>query len=97
MESTITIPEVGQLVEVRRRQFVVTSARPSGLEGVDAQTLLELASVEDDSSGEQFTVVWESEIGARLGEAASVPEPTRFDDPAQINAFLSAVRWGAVS
>jgi len=97
MESTITIPEEGQLVEVRRRQFVVSKARPSGLEGVEAQTLLELASVEDDSSGEQLTVVWESEIGARLGEAASVPEPTRFDDAAQIDAFLSAVRWGAIS
>jgi len=91
------IPEAGQLVEVRQRQFVVVESRPSQLEGAARETLLDLASIEDDSAGDKLSVVWEAEIGARLGAAAGIPEPFRIDDPVQIDAFLNAVRWATVS
>lgn len=90
-------PEMGQLVEVRRRQYVVTGVRPSGLDSRERQTILDLVSVEDDSAGEALTVVWEAELGASVTETAGLPQPSDFDDPVQIDAFLSAVRWGAVS
>jgi superfamily II DNA or RNA helicase len=56
-----------------------------------------LSSVEDDALGEEIRVIWELEPGARAYERVSLPQPTDFDDPAQMDAFLDAVRWGAIS
>jgi hypothetical protein len=54
--TTVAIPEQGQLVEVRRRQFVVTdvleSALPPnvlGLAEATPQHLVALTSIEDDA------------------------------------------------
>jgi hypothetical protein len=60
-------PEQGQLVSVRSRNWIVNEVVPStlpttGLQGVsDPQTLISLASVEDDGLGEEIQVVWELE------------------------------------
>jgi SNF2 family DNA or RNA helicase len=35
--------------------------------------------------------------GARAFERGSLPQPTSFDEPAVFDAFLDAVRWGAIS
>ena len=65
-------PEQGQLVSVRSRNWIVNEVVPStlptrGLQGIAAsQTLVSLASVEDDGLGEEIQVVWELEPGARL-------------------------------
>ena len=53
--------------------------------------------MEDDGLGEEIQVVWELEPGARLIEKVALPDPTGFDPPDQLNAFLDAVRWGASS
>ena len=37
------------------------------------------------------------EPGARINEKVALPDPTGFDPPDQLNAFLDAVRWGASS
>ena len=67
-----TIPEQGQLVEVRRRQYVVTdvsaSALPSATLGAletGSQHLVALTSIEDDALGEELRVIWELEPGGR--------------------------------
>lgn len=100
------IPEQGQLVEVRRRQFVVTEVARSALPvdpatgavtAARAQHLVSLASVEDDALGEELRVVWELEPGARVREQSTLPEPVGFDPPERLAAFLDAVRWGAAS
>ena len=98
------IPEPGQLVEIRQRHFVVTNIRKSGLPidplstGIDRpQHLISLSSVEDDALGEEMQIVWEVEPGARVYEKMSLPEPTGFDVPARLDAFLDAVKWGAIS
>lgn len=99
-------PEVGQVVLVRDRHWVVTDlhgslqpalighARPTA-----PQVLVELASVEDDGFGEELDVVWDLEPGARVLDTATLPrpEPKRFDDPERLDAFLDAVRWGAIA
>jgi superfamily II DNA/RNA helicase len=98
-----TVPEQGQLIEVRQRRFVVTDVARSTLptpslaatDGV--QHLLSLASVEDDALGEELQVVWELEPGANLIERVALPPPTGFDEPERLDAFLDAVRWGAAS
>jgi len=95
------IPETGQLVEVRRRRYVVTDVLPSVLttDGLPLhrQHLLSLSSVEDDALGEELQVLWELEPGARAIEKTPLPEPTGFDTPQRLDTFLNAVRWGAAS
>ncbi len=93
------VPEQGQLVEVRRRQFVVAEVVRSALptDGRSPQHLVTLTSIEDDALGEQLQVVWEIEPGARILERAGLPRPGGFDDPERLEAFLNAVRWGAIT
>src|SRR5438132_11332336 len=97
-------PEQGQLVSVRSRQWIVNDVCPSTLPAValkptfaGPQHLLTLASVEDDGLGEELQVIWEIEPGAKVIEKVALPEPTGFDPPDKLDAFLDAVRWGAAS
>ena len=98
-----SLPEQGQLVTVRSRNWIVnevlSSCLPTGaLKAInEQQTLLTLSSIEDDGLGEELQVVWELEPGARVIEKVALPEPTGFDSPQRLNAFLDAVRWGASS
>jgi hypothetical protein len=98
------LPEPGQLVTVRQRHFVVLDVQKSTLPADSIQTaigtaqhVVSLSSVEDDALGEELRVVWELEPGAHAYEKVGLPEPTAFDDPVRLDAFLDAVRWGAVS
>jgi superfamily II DNA or RNA helicase len=100
----ISIPEQGQLVDVRQSRFVVTDIQQmqlpemqveSGLKA--SQHLITLSSVEDDALGQELQVIWELEPGAHVYEKAELPEPTGFDRPERLDAFLDAVRWGAAS
>jgi superfamily II DNA or RNA helicase len=96
-----TTPEVGQLTIVRKRPFVVTEIIPStpGLEreATKSSHLIKLSSVEDDGLGEELQVIWELELGTTVHEKSTLPDPDSFDDPKHLQAFLDAVRWGAVS
>jgi superfamily II DNA or RNA helicase len=103
-KSTSSLPEPGQLVSVRQRHFVVLEVKKSNLpadpvsSGVAVpQHVVTLSSVEDDALGEELCAVWELEPGAHAYEKVALPQPTAFDDPARLDAFLDAVRWGAVS
>ncbi len=104
MTELATLPEQGQLVQVRSRRWVVNDVKPSTLPApalnspVDnPQSLLTLSSVEDDGLGEELQVVWEIEPGAKVVEKVDLPAPTGFDAPDRLDAFLDAVRWGAAS
>jgi len=94
-------PEIGQLATVRRRPFVVTEIIPAaaGLSGdaTRANHLIKLSSVEDDGLGEELQVIWEVEPGTSVHEKSTLPDPNSFDHPKRLQAFLDAVRWGAVS
>lgn len=93
-------PSPGQLVEVRRRQFLVQDVLASGLTDdplAPRQHRVKLASIEEDALGEEVEVVWEIEPGARIVHGASaLPEPSGLDAPVRFDAFLDAVRWGAI-
>ena len=98
------VPEPGQLVDLRHRRFVVAEVRRSSLpsdyhtqDNKQLMNLVTLSSVEDDALGEELQVIWELELGAKIFEKASLPELTGFDNPQKLDAFLDAVRWGAVS
>ncbi|MEW6730711.1 MAG: DISARM system SNF2-like helicase DrmD [Acidobacteriota bacterium] len=98
------LPEQGQLVDVRQRRFVVTEVRKTSLPAnpmlagnSTSQHLVSLSSVEDDALGEELQVIWELEPGACAYEKMELPTPIGFDEPARLDAFLDAVRWGASS
>ena len=102
--TTSPHPEQGQMVSVRSRNWMVTDVSASTLPPERLQTGLEspqhlvtLSSVEDDGLGEELNVIWELEPGARVVEKVALPDPTGFDPPDRLDAFLDAVRWGASS
>jgi len=94
------------LVRVRNRRWVVADVDRSG-QAPDvlarpeetAQNLVTLTSVEDDGLGETLGVIWEVEPGAVVLEGMTLPEPhpDHFDPPDRLDAFLDAVRWGAIT
>lgn len=97
------IPEQGQLVTVRQRRYVVTEVlsstlppSPLSLSQDEPQYLVSLRSVEDDALGETLEVIWELEPGTRIEESVGLPQVIGFDPPQRLDAFLDAVRWGAV-
>ncbi len=101
MALTPSCPEVGQLVVVRKRPFVVMEIVPSAISPATSSAanshLVSLSSVEDDGLGEELNVIWELEPGTSVQEKSTLPDPTGFDDPKRLQAFLDAVRWGAIS
>jgi superfamily II DNA or RNA helicase len=91
-------PEPGQLVEVRRRQWVVADVVSSKLTATSAQqNFVTLSSIDEDGLGEELGVIWEIEPGAQIIERAGLPTITGQDDSDTLDAFLDAVRWGAAT
>jgi len=95
------IPESGQIVEVRQRQWVVLETSSSLIKPLQPQQppqhVVSLSSIEDDAFGEELQVLWGLEIGTQIREKAALPTPSGFDTPERLETFLDAVRWGAVS
>ncbi len=91
-------PEPGQLVEVRRRQWVVVDVVSSNLaSGSSSQNAVTLSSIDEDGLGEELEVIWEIEPGAQVIERAGLPSISGQDDSEKLEAFLDAVRWGAAT
>ncbi len=99
----MNVPEQRQLVEVRGRQWEVRDvvqsslpADPLAAKQPPPQHMVRLVSVEEDALGETLDVIWEIEPAARVHAKALLPEPKGFDEPWRLDAFLDAVRWGAI-
>lgn len=98
-------PSSGQIVTVRRRPYVVVDVQASRLASdplrsvtAVAQHRVRLSCLQDDALGEELEVIWEIEPGDPGDQGTgTLPAPNRFDDPARLDAFLNAVRWGAIS
>lgn len=91
-------PEPGQLVEVRRRQWVVADVVSSKLpSNSSSQNAVTLSSIDEDGLGEELEVIWEIEPGAHIIERAGLPTISGQDDSDTLEAFLDAVRWGAAT
>jgi superfamily II DNA or RNA helicase len=95
---TSTAPEPGQLVEVRRRQWIVSDVDAAAVSPeLPKRNLVKLASIDEDALGEEIEVLWELEPGAHVIERAGLPTLAALDDPGMLEAFLDAVRWGAAT
>ncbi|MDP4537871.1 DISARM system SNF2-like helicase DrmD [Alkalimonas collagenimarina] len=99
-QLNVLLPEVGQLVEVRRRQWIVCQIHTSSnLERSSggARSLVQLESIEEDALGDTIEVIWEIEPGASVIEKMGLPNITGQDVSNYLDAFLDAVRWGAAT
>ena len=85
---TSTIPESGQLVEVRRRQWVVADLDASSLNGGPPQHLVTLASIDEDALDEELQVIWELEPGARVLEKAGLPSMRRWKTYGKMSGWI---------
>ena len=80
MQANMTVPEQGQLVDVRQRRYVVNEVTQTTLPTQvirsenGHQHLVSLSSVEDDALGEELQVVWEIEPSAFVHEKMALPE-----------------------
>lgn len=93
-----TAPEPGQLVEARRRQWIVSEVEASSVApGLPKRHLVRLGSIDEDALSEEIEVLWELEPGAHVIERAGLPRITGLDDPSTVQAFLDAVVWGAAT
>jgi superfamily II DNA or RNA helicase len=91
-------PEPGQLVEARRRQWIVSEVDAGSVApGLPKRHLVRLASIDEDALGEEIEVLWELEPGAHVIERAGLPRMTGLDDSSTLQAFLDAVVWGAAT
>ena len=97
--ADLDVAEPGQLVEVRRRQWVVTDISGGALSasGSSGHHIVALSSLDEDSIAEEIQVVWQIEPGAQILEKAGLPSITGWDTTERLDAFLDAVRWGAVT
>jgi hypothetical protein len=73
------------------------SARTRCAQTPPPQHLLSLNCIEDVGLGESLEILWELEPGAAIDERIGLPELAGFDPPRAFDAFLNAVRWGAIS
>jgi superfamily II DNA or RNA helicase len=78
-------------------QGSVASGNATKLTG-RAPHVVSLVSIEDDARDERLRVVWELERGAVAHDEHALPSlADGFDEPMQLDAFLDAVRWGAIA
>ena len=93
--ETNEVPELGQLVEVRKRLWTVTEIQPSSVKGRE-EHLITLVSidVEEYGSNQTIKVLWEIEPGREIKETAGLPKLDGWDIRDKVSAFLDAMRWG---
>lgn len=89
-------PQVGSLVRVRSRQYLVEERVAPPKPG--HATLVRMSCLDDDAQGEPLTVLWEHELDAEVVSASWAQLGTRpFDPPNLFAAYLHALRWNCVT
>ena len=92
-----TAPEMGQIVRVRSRQYLVEEVVPAP-KPRDA-TLVHLSCLEDDAQGDPLEVLWEHELDARVIDSTNweIIASRGFDAPRLFSAYLHTLRWNCVT
>ena len=90
-------PEVGQLVRVRSRQWLVEEVVPPAEPGQTA--LVRLSCADDDNQGQSLDVFWDYELDRRIisEEGWATLGSRGFDAPTEFGAFLHTLRWNCVT
>ncbi|MEZ4364024.1 MAG: DISARM system SNF2-like helicase DrmD [Kofleriaceae bacterium] len=95
--ATSDLPEPGDIVRVRHRQYLVEDVIARPLLG--EATRVRLVCLDDDNQGRPLDVLWELELGARVlqPETHGLGEVKALDPPTHFAAYLHALRWHAVT
>ena len=91
------LPEVGDLVRVRSRRWLVEEIiRP---EQPGHSAIVRLACADDDAQGQSLDVFWDYELDRRIVEDEGWRDLAAkgFDPPRQFAAFLHTLRWNCVT
>ena len=89
-------PEVGELVRVRSRQWLVEEVvRPAG----GGSPRVALACADDDAQGQSLTVFWDYELDRRIlaDEGWTDLAARGFDSPRAFAAFFHTLRWNCTT
>jgi superfamily II DNA or RNA helicase len=91
------IPNIGELVQVRSRRWLVEEVVAPGVAG--QSSLVRLACADDDAQGQFLDVYWDYELDRRILEKESWQDLASrgFDAPRRFAAFLHTLRWGCVT
>ena len=92
-----SLPDVGQIVAVRQRLYLVEQSIPPVNPGDSA--LVRLSCVDDDAQGQTLDVLWEIEPDARAHKSDRWHGlgTREFDDPALFAAYVNTLRWNCVT
>src|SRR2546426_6899496 len=90
-------PQVGELVQVRSRKWLVGDVVQSSTPG--QSFLVRLACADDDAQGQSLDVFWDYELDRRILEEEGWQDLAArgFDVPRQFAAFLHTLRWNCVT
>lgn len=90
-------PEVGQLVQVRARTWLVDEVIPSVVPGQTCRVRLSCA--DDDAQGQTLEVLWDYELDRQILTDAGWDDLAArgFDPPDRFAAFLHTLRWNCVT
>ena len=91
------LPQTGDIVRVRSRQYLVEGVNLPPNPG--DSSLVRLSCLDDDAQGDELEVLWEREIDARLlRETDWARIASRgFDAPRLFSAYLHTLRWNCVT
>lgn len=96
------LPQVGDVVRVRHRQYLVEAVHAPETRGDGGQMTahrVRLVGLDDDAQGRLLEVLWELELGARVlhSQATGLEEPQFLDAPGRFGAYLATLRWHGVT
>ena len=97
MSTEILVPEIGQIVAVRQRLYLVDHVIPPP--NPSDSLLLRLSCVDDDAQGQPLDVLWDRELDAQVitGEAWDAIAKRGFDPADRFAAYLNTLRWNCVT
>src|SRR5262249_18725867 len=97
MNQAPSLPEPGQVVRVRQRQYLVEEVVVP-LSAAD-MTLVRLACLDDDAQGQELQALWEAELDAAVltGSGWDHLAARGFDPPRLFSAYLHTLRWNCVT
>lgn len=91
------VPEIGEMVQVRSRRWLVEDVVEPPKTG--QSPLVRLACADYDAQGQSLEVYWNYEIDRRILEEEGWTDLASkgFDEPQQFAAFLHTLRWNCVT
>src|SRR5688572_9576919 len=97
MSAPAAVPEPGQIVRVRSRQYLVEGVVPPPQPG--DQTLVRMSCLDDDAQGMFLEALWEKEVDAQVIDESAWAHVGQkgFDPPRLFSAYLNTLRWNTVT